>query len=138
VKAVHGETELADRPDHDLGGDGGPVRVEEEVQGPREPVIVEKSSLPGSEAQEVGPVGSGPGGEAIERLPGEEEVPQEDPQADRGSLVAAPGSREPVPQDLLDTKPTEEVVEDGETPEKAGTMLEILQLGTGREGRASS
>ena len=45
MQLVQIDTKLADRPQDQLGQQGGPVGVEESVQGPPNPVIVEQPRL---------------------------------------------------------------------------------------------
>ena len=67
-------SQMCERP-HDLGGQGGPVGVEEGVQGPTEAIIVEERRLLGAETQEVRAVRLGPGPEPVEGLAREQEIP---------------------------------------------------------------
>jgi len=78
VEAVQFEAELPDGTDHDLGEEGGAVGVEEGLQGPPEPVVVEEGALLKRHSEEVGSVGVGPGRNVAERFPGDQKVPEED------------------------------------------------------------
>jgi len=72
------DVELTDGPPDQGDQQAGAVGAGEVVEGTSDAVVVEQSDLPGKEAEVFGDAASGPAGDGIERLAGEQEVGQQD------------------------------------------------------------
>lgn len=123
------EVELPDDPNHDLGEERGALQVKEAVEGSSELVVgaSERSRVPA--AHRLRRIASRARQEGVERLPGPEEVVQEE-QAAKGDR-----SREVPSEDLGETGALEEMMEEGTGPQRFDAMLEGPGGGHGR-GRA--
>ena len=101
----------------------GHVGEKQPVQGPPHAVVVEPVDLRGRQAQQVGGVACGPFAYAVDRLPREQQVSQQDQEGlDRRELRAAIFRRQRGPQELLQPHPPHQVVEDGQGPDCIGTQ----------------
>jgi len=74
--------ELADRAEHNRGQQAGAVGVEQRLQGPPDPVVVEHPDLLSGQAEQRRVVAGGPLADAVERFAAQHQVRHD--QADRG------------------------------------------------------
>src|ERR1035437_8971262 len=68
VQLRQGDVELADDLDHDLGDETRPIAVEEPVEHPPHPVVVERPEIANLQPEQRGLVGGGPLAHRIEGL----------------------------------------------------------------------
>ncbi len=118
------DVELADGPPDQGDQQAGAIGAGEVVEGTSDAVVVEKGDLLGKEAEVFGDAASGPAGDGIERLAGEQEVGQQDGEADRGGQSGgASGQRREV---LLEQGAQVEPLKE-EPDQRRGTDLERLE-----------
>ncbi len=110
------QAELPDDLDHDRGQEGGAVGIEELVQGPPSPIVVEEGHLPRGEAQEGRDEGAGPLLEGVDRPPIQEDVAQEDEEGAKGRESGLRGA-EAAGQEGGNASAVKEMVEDRESPD---------------------
>jgi hypothetical protein len=112
VQLIEFDAELADGVGHDFEGERGDVGVEEAVEGASDAVVVERGELLGGQPQPCGVVSCGPFADAVERLAGDQEVPQEEQQGGAGpDACAAVLFGEAAAEELVEAEPPEEPVE---------------------------
>ena len=64
---------------HDRGEQAGPVRVEQRVQGPADPIVVEHCQFRLGQPEQVRAVAGGPFGQPVDRLPADQQVDHHQP-----------------------------------------------------------
>jgi hypothetical protein len=126
------DVELADGPPDQGDQQAGAVGAGEVVEGTSDAVVVEEGDLPRKEAEVFGDAASGPVGDGIERLAGEQEVGQQDGEADRGGQSGgASGQRREV---LLEQGGQVEPLKE-EPDKRRGPDLERLETKAVGQGR---
>jgi len=111
--------ELADRAEHHRGQQAGPVGVEQRLQGPPDPVIVEPADLLGGQPEQRRVVTGGPLAQAVERLTAQHQVRHDQPDRGRRAHLhpgiavrqrrcQQSGEPEPVGHRVDDRQPTQD------------------------------
>ena len=77
------DVELADCAQHDRGQQAGPVGVEQRLQRPPDPVVVEHTHLGDAQPEQRRVVAGGPLAQPIERLAAQHQVGHHQPDRDR-------------------------------------------------------
>ncbi len=113
--------ELGDGAEDELGEQGGAVGVEEAIQCPSNPIVVEQRRFICDEPELVGVEWGGPFAEGVDGFAVEHEVAHQHPEGEAGSEAQAPVVvRDVALEELGEAEPLEEVVDQGEGAEDLG------------------
>jgi hypothetical protein len=126
------EVEVADDAEDHLGDEGGPIGVEEPVEGATHPVVIECFGVAGREPEQAGSVRGGPLAKGVEGQVANDEVA--DDHADhRGRRQAQTPvtARQVTTETPGQADPVEEVVHDRQRAEDLGSQLEVTWNGHG-------
>lgn len=135
MQLVDVDVELPDHAQDGLGDQTGPVGVEEPIQHPAHPVVVQRASVPARQAEQGGLVARGPLTQGVDRSVTHHDVAHR--HADhRGGRQPQPGvpARHVGLQEPAQADPAQEVVEHRQAPhplagDPTSTAALWLQLG---------
>ncbi|MGB8021216.1 MAG: hypothetical protein WCF04_08320 [Candidatus Nanopelagicales bacterium] len=87
VKSARVDVELADRAEHDRGQQAGPVGVEQRLQRPAHPVVVDHRHVSCGQPEQRRVVAGGPLAQDVERFPAQHQVRDHQPDRVRGGQL---------------------------------------------------
>jgi len=114
------DTELADRAQHDHGQKTGPVGVEQRLQGPTDPVVIERRQVAGAEPEQRRVVTTRPLAQTVERLTSQHQVRDHQPDRNRRrQLQAGVLGRHCAREQRGQPKPVQHLVDDRQPTQSA-------------------
>src|SRR5205823_6938462 len=97
VQLLQADVKIPDGAQDQGGQQAGTVGTSEVVQGPADAVVVEQADLAGLQPQVLGDAPGHPPGDGVQRLPGQQQVGEQDGEGDgRGQGRRAAGQRRQV------------------------------------------
>ena len=136
VQFIETEVELLDDMADERQEERRPVAVEEEGQAAAHAVVVEGADVLGREVQQRRMVAGGPLTQAIERFSGQQQVLEENEETlGRWQFGTPIGARQMGLQECVQVESLQEVVEDGQEPDRAGSQGSLLQASDGPQAR---